>query len=116
VQKATFDFYCRCATSFLFTQRRAVVFSADKTKHDEVNAIIRVLAALCADEQLQYSSLLVPEQRFIPDMYLQGLDDIPLPDDLFECATTSLRQWQLTFPYFSGVRTWLLLSTCRRRK
>ena len=46
--------------------------------------VIRVLAAFCTDEQLQYSTLLVPEQRFVPDMYLQGLDEMPLQDDLFE--------------------------------
>jgi hypothetical protein len=75
---------CRCATSFLFTHRRAVVFSAEKSKQDEVNSIIRVLAAFCTSEQLQFSSELVPEQQFIPDMHLQGLDHMPLPDDLFE--------------------------------
>jgi hypothetical protein len=60
----------------------------EQSKEDEVNSIVRVLAALCSAEQLQFSSLLVPEQRnlqqFIPDMYLQGLDQIPLVDDLFE--------------------------------
>lgn len=90
----------RCATSFLFTQRRAVVFSVEKSKQEEVNAIIRVLAALCTDEQLQYSTFLVPEQRFIPDMYLQGLDEMPLQDDLFECATALLRHRLLTFVQF----------------
>ena len=69
----------RCTTSFLFTQRRAVVFSSEKS-------IVRVLAALCSAEQLQFSSLLVPEQQFIPDMYLQGLDQMPLAEDLFESA------------------------------
>jgi hypothetical protein len=76
----------RCTTSFLFTQRRAVVFSSEKSKEDEVNSIVRVLAALCSAEQLQFSSLLVPEQQFIPDMYLQGLDQMPLAEDLFESA------------------------------
>jgi hypothetical protein len=41
---------------------------------------------LCSAEQLQFSSLLVPEQQFIPDMYLQGLDQMPLAEDLFESA------------------------------
>ncbi len=71
-------------TSFLFTQHRAVVFSYDESKQQEVNSIIGVLATLCTSEQLQYSSDLIPGQRFIPDMYLQGTDVEPLHDDLFE--------------------------------
>jgi len=80
------EFMTLCATSFLFTQRRAVVFSTEKSKEDQVNSIIRVLAALCTSEQLQYSAILIPDQQFIPDMYLQGLDHMPHADDLFECA------------------------------
>jgi hypothetical protein len=60
------------------------VFSSEKSNADSVNSIIRALAALCTPELLQYSKLLVPNQIFIPDMYLQGLDEMPLLDDLLE--------------------------------
>jgi len=85
-QDTNWDFFAKCAFSFLCTQRRAVVFSSEKSNADSVNSIIRALAALCTPELLQYSKLLVPDQIFIPDMYLQGLDEMPLLDDLLECG------------------------------
>jgi hypothetical protein len=82
-----------------------VVFSIEKSKHEEANEIIRVLASLCSAEQLQYSTLLVQEQRFIPDLYLQGLDEMPLQDDLFECAFRRPAQY-VGNALVSGVQTW----------